>query len=494
MIEQEMLNDELQFLFNNYWETFLNNTYELKIDKIHNRSKLNPIVGIDTIKQILFNKLGAIPIFIFLTSFCNKVKIPGPYNHIEKCLLVLFQLIEGYTTSEMKVYTDTLSGSSYYNMYESIFITNKDELNLWIENIMSYMFSNVNIRNLSSRIKNPDNYKHVTLFLDGHHNRITLEDIDIDKTDLYSYKLQKHGLNTQFVIDCNDMAVFISESKECKMNNDDKMFINNVHLNKFFSINDCLCFDGLYENSLNEVIQKYTNAGLRINIDNFCFPIRNYNKKVENSDEIQFNKELGGFRSRIESYFSNISRIFKRLDPQNKVRVTKIETYNLQLRFCCLLLNIKNFINIYPYKNDFNNNYYSLWMEKNFDFFNSKNIHLNINNIRLSEKTLYHLNHMNTRLNLQNDFIDNLKKIKDLNINKGIKQKMDIDNDSNNSIENNLYEIQYIITHRGYDETLEFLVKWKGYSKKVNSWVKYSDFTSPDLIIAYWKSLESSRT
>lgn len=39
MIEQEMLNDELQFLFNNYWETFLNNTYELKIDKIHNRSK-----------------------------------------------------------------------------------------------------------------------------------------------------------------------------------------------------------------------------------------------------------------------------------------------------------------------------------------------------------------------------------------------------------------------------------------------------------------------
>lgn len=278
------------------------------------------------------------------------------------------------------------------------------------------------------------------------------------------------------------------------MNNDDKMFINNVHLNKFFSINDCLCFDGLYENSLNEVIQKYTNAGLRVNIDNFCFPIRNYNKKVENSDEIQFNKELGGFRSRIESYFSNISRIFKRLDPQNKVRVTKIETYNLQLKFCCLLLNIKNFINIYPYKNDFNNNYYSLWMEKNFDFFNSKNIHLNINNIKLSEKTLYHLNHMNTRLNLQNDFIDNLKKIKDLNINKGIKQKMDIDNDSNNSIENNLYEIQYIITHRGYDETLEFLVKWKGYSKKVNSWVKYSDFTSPDLIIDYWKSLESSRS
>jgi hypothetical protein len=487
-MEQDMLFDEFEILYDNYWENYLNKTYELKADKINNRTKLKPIIGIDTIKKIIYNKVGVIPIFIFLTSFCNQIKIPGPYNYIEKCLLVIFQLIEGYNISEMKLYTDTISGSSYYNIYESIFIKEKDKLNEWIDNMMKNMFSNVNIRNLSSKINNPVGFEHITLYLDGHHNRITLEDIDIDKTELYSYKLQKNGLNTQFIIDCNNMAIFISDSKECKMNNDDKMFINNVYLNKFFSIDDCLCFDGLYENSLKEVIQKYNNAGLRINIDNFCFPIRYYNKKVDKPDEIKYNNEISGFRSRIENYFADISKTFKRLDPQNKVRVTKIDTYNLQLKFCCLLLNIKRFVEIYPYKTIFENIYYSLWMEKGFDLFNSNNPQLNLNNINISEVTQYHLNLRNIKQNSQNDFIENLKKNKNLNINKGIKQKMDVDYDD--TIKENYYEVQYIITHRGYDETLEFLVKWKGYAKKVNSWVKPVYFSDSNIIVLYWKSLE----
>ncbi|KAI8967664.1 hypothetical protein BDB01DRAFT_691375, partial [Pilobolus umbonatus] len=53
---------------------------------------------------------------------------------------------------------------------------------------------------------------------------------------LYSYKLKTNGLNTQFVIDCNNICVYISDS-----------------------LPYCICFDGLYENTVHEVIEKYQN-------------------------------------------------------------------------------------------------------------------------------------------------------------------------------------------------------------------------------------------
>lgn len=55
---------------------------------------------------------------------------------------------------------------------------------------------------------------------------------------MYSWKLKTPGLNTQFLIDVNYIAVFISENLPCKYNNDDKMFINNINFNQFFSIYD----------------------------------------------------------------------------------------------------------------------------------------------------------------------------------------------------------------------------------------------------------------
>jgi hypothetical protein len=52
-----------------------------------------------------------------------------------------------------------------------------------------------------------------------------------------------------------------------------------------------------------------------------------------------------------------------------------------------------------------------------------------------------------------------------------------------------LYEIQYIIKHRGTVEDREFYVKWKKYSKDQNSWVKEIDFVKKDIIDDYWDSL-----
>lgn len=66
----------------------------------------------------------------------------------------------------------------------------------------------------------------MTLFLDGHHSKIAYQDINLEKTDFYSYKLKTNGLNTQFIIDCNDICVYMSNSLPCKNNTDDNNFFN----------------------------------------------------------------------------------------------------------------------------------------------------------------------------------------------------------------------------------------------------------------------------
>ena len=114
-------------------------------------------------------------------------------------------------------------------------------------------------------------FKHVTLLMDGHHNKISYENINIDKKDLYSWKLNSEGFNTQFVIDINDIVVHISDSLPCKFNNDDNMFVSNLNLNDFMHITDCIAFDGLYENTIDEVIDKYQNIGLNITVNNCLF-------------------------------------------------------------------------------------------------------------------------------------------------------------------------------------------------------------------------------
>jgi hypothetical protein len=83
------------------------------------------------------------------------------------------------------------------------------------------------------------------------------------------------------------MVLYISESLPCKNNNDDIMFMNNVKLNTFFKFSDCLCFDGLYTNTMYQVIEKYNNINFDISEDNFIFPIKKQrNIKLNNDDEI----------------------------------------------------------------------------------------------------------------------------------------------------------------------------------------------------------------
>jgi len=52
------------------------------------------------------------------------------------------------------------------------------------------------------------------------------------------------------------------------------------------------------------------------------------------------------------------------------------------------------------------------------------------------------------------------------------------------------YSVEQIKQHRRTPNGFEFLVKWKGYSDKDNSWVKAEDFNGQQMIKKYWKTQE----
>lgn len=471
LLLQNKLQIEYEILIKSKWK-FLENEYR-PIEKKYHRTELQEIKHIETIKKNIENKIGVIPTFLFLTDFCNNFDLPGPYRNIDKALIILEHLLNGVSINQMETY---LPHSNFFRIYKYLYIKKYDELNDWVNNILYNYCTNKRIRLLNSYIKNPEMMKHVTLILDGHHNKIIYENVDFDRKDLYSWKLKKPGLNTQFIIDINDIAVFISDSLPCKNNNDDKMLINNIQFNNFFTLYDNICFDGLYKNTLNETIEKYSLRNLDLKINNFTFPIEKQKNIDLTDEETNFNNYIGGFRSRIESYFANLGKVFKRFDAKNNVRVTKLETYNIQLKLACVLLNIKKFTELSGL-NPLHK--HSLWLKDGFDYPNNSDI----------KEDLIKLEYKMADINLMKDYQHDLLNSIISNNNIYIEEK----NHSNQDIidKEKHYEVQYIISHRlDKNGVKEYFVKWKGYKKLYNSWVKEYDFDDETILNEYNRDLE----
>lgn len=141
---------------------------------------------------------------------------------------------------------------------------------------------------------------------------------------------------------------------------------------------------------------------------------------------------MAGFRSRIESFFANLSKIFKRFNGDNNVRVTNLETYNIQLRLACVLYNINKFSDIC---NLDVLQKYRLWTTDSFDYPIENDI------VPSLIKLEYKLNNINFMKSFQVDLLNS------------IMNDTGLHNDNNNLADNNnkndnLYEIQYIIKHK----------------------------------------------
>jgi hypothetical protein len=464
---EKLIEIQKKILLDNW--LFLNNTYnEINYQNYFHRTEIKHIKFLEEVKLELHNKLGCIPIFIFLSDFFYSIELPGPYYHCDKGLLLLYHLTSGLSIKKINKY---MPYATFFKIYKTFYTKYDKELDQWINKMLKkdYLFTNNVIRMLYAKIKNPIKLKNVTCYLDGYDSRISYEDINLNKERLYSFKFKDDGLRTQFIIDINGFIMYSSKSEFCNDYTDGKMF-ETIPLENFLSTTDCLMIDGGYPLHLNNVIENIDSKGINIDLEAFCFPFRKEKNMDLSEHQKNYNKQLGSFRSDIESFFHIYTSIFNRFNKNNIVRITERIIYNRQIRLCNILYNLKKGVNFYNI--DENNNYlYSEWLKDNFKY---KDIN-EIPEFTLEPKYFYKQEHIDEKNKYQDDLINNMI------------SQMTINNDYNmeeiNDIENNVYEIENILSHRIHKREKYFLVKWKNYNDP--TWVNEKNFIEKECIEEY---------
>jgi hypothetical protein len=112
------LERQFQQLLVEEWE-FLDKPWPLcpKTKKYH-RTEMKPIKDVHLMKQLLMHRLGAIPVFYFLTVIWSKFYFPGPYHAVDKGIAFLFYFVSGQTMDSMSQH---LPRTSFHQIYTTFF-------------------------------------------------------------------------------------------------------------------------------------------------------------------------------------------------------------------------------------------------------------------------------------------------------------------------------------------------------------------------------------
>ena len=501
---KSLLQEEIDKLILNEW-SFLNENWKEKCNDFKHRTEIKSIKEIDEIKKELLNKLGFTAVFFFLTKLYTHKEYPAPYLEVEKGLYLIYHLVSGITSKNIK---RNLPYSSFYTFYKNFWIENYNNLNKYVDICLQSMFSNIKIRIYSAKIKNPINFKNITLLLDGHDSTIDYSKPDVSQQKRWSYKLKTAGLRTQVLSDINNMVINVSKSELCGISSDGGMFLNMKLYNKIDK-RDVIAVDGGYSLFIKQFEDLCKNKNILLNDDNFFYPIRKEPDIDMNVQEKHFNDVFGSFRSIIENQFSELHNKYKRFSNNNATLKTDDFKYvNLQLKVAFLLKNIKVFTESF---NIITQEHHKLWMSRDFDFPTKyKLVDIVLNN------EINQMDKIKRMTEIQNDFSDlnmngddmvvddveqeeitNSDEAVDFpqynNINKKKRKKGKSERKVNINLireitkDNQFYEIENIIKHKiSESNDYIFLVKWKGYGSKDNSWVNEKDFSSKDSIKDYF--------
>lgn len=74
-----------------------------------------------------------------------------------------------------------------------------------------------------------------------------------------------------------------------------------------------------------------------------------------------------------------------------------------------------------------------------------------------------------------------------------VPSELKVVNVDESKLEDTYEEVESIRDHRGKPGNREYLIKWKGYGERGNTWHKAADFTDPNLIQKYWDKVRASR-
>jgi hypothetical protein len=315
------INKEHEKITDEYWK-FLNYGWPKINKKINHTRKKSSINNCLEIKTELMNKLGIIPVYFFLTILFGDRDYPGPYNNVEKGVLILYFIVKNVPFDDMDKY---ISKSTFHDIYRKFYSEERIiKLNKIIDYSLANMFSNINVRIMNGFLNNPNLFNQVTLHIDGHDTKGIVYGSK-DKSIYYSYKLKRNGFRTQVAIDNNGFIVFISKSQPCSVGNDGTMLTDMNIYNKVNTM-DCIALDGGYILFVNNIID---NSNL--NDHNFVFPIRKDLGINLNEIELNYNDQFGGFRSKMEKSFANIGHIFERLN-NTKSFITTIHLRLFRIR------------------------------------------------------------------------------------------------------------------------------------------------------------------
>jgi hypothetical protein len=320
-------------LLDEQWD-FLNEEWPRVKPSTNHRTAKKDVEHLSKIKEVLYNRLGAIPVYFFLTTLWPNCKYPGPYKEVDKGLVLLFHLVKGLSMEAMSPF---LPKSSFHAIHTVFYKKEYNAHNKYVSLCLATMFSNITIRLLSAKEKNPPLFKHVTLHLDGHDTRATYQ--GESSAEMYSYKLKKSGLRTQVAMDCNGMALWVSKSMPCKSFADGTMLLA-MKIEKKVDALDCIAVDGGYTQYLKKLVEESDTLSLQ----NFAHPYRKKKHQELAEEESQYNSTFGSFRSQMESLFGELGATFERHNNRAPVLVEKKQTYNLQLKLALLLLNIKKMV------------------------------------------------------------------------------------------------------------------------------------------------------
>lgn len=321
---ENIFRSELSKINYQYWQ-FLDYDYPIKISEYKHREEIKNVTNIQKIKQILVERLGYTSVFFFLIVIFIRYDYKCPYVFLEKGLCILYHLVSGNSIRDMN---DYIPFTSFYAIYKEFWENNRNDLNRFVTDLLENMFSTTALRIINAKKLNPLGFKNITLFLDGHDSRIDYKEKDIKKRNFYSYKFKNSGVRTQVIYDINEFAIYVSDSKPCRVYNDGQMFLD-MKLENKLNENDCIAFDGGYYYYIEKFIEDCDRKGNdKINLNNFMFPIRK-NKNVElNDNEILYNQTFGSFRSKIESCFGFLGGKFKRFNNnESSIKVTDMKVY-----------------------------------------------------------------------------------------------------------------------------------------------------------------------
>lgn len=349
---EELLKDEWIFL-EEPWPMYP------KTKKFH-RTELKSIERVQEMKDLLMRRLGAISVFFFLATIWPKYYFPGSYKALEKGIAFLYYFVSGETMDSMSQF---LPRTSFYAIYSAFLKEERRIFEKEITRCLTSMFSTPEIRIRSANWRNPPLFKQVTLMLDGHDSRATYGE---GKDKMYSYKLKKSGLRTQVAIDINGMVLFTSKSAACKDNNDGTMLVEMGIVKRIHEM-DCVAMDGGYSQHIGALLEKEDG----LDVKNFAFPIRKKRMQPLHPEESTFHATFGGFRSMVENTFGDLGRTCTKFNNREPVQVATKKEFNVSLRLCLLLMNIRNFssainVEILPH--------HRAWMEPDFDYPSEKKL------------------------------------------------------------------------------------------------------------------------